>query len=87
MVTGNSVEVKSEPLSMIGGAPGHHEEVPSSEANVSVTEFISSDLLPPLPHGELGYRVLVHLTASIIYHLSSPLSCVYDYGMEFRMLR
>jgi len=47
----NSVEVKSEPLSMIGGAPGHHEEVPSSEASVSVTEFISSDLLPPLPHG------------------------------------
>ena len=31
--------------------PGHHEEVPSSEASVSVTEFISSDLLPPLPHG------------------------------------
>ena len=30
---------------------GHHEEVPSSEASVSVTEFISSDLLPPLPHG------------------------------------
>ena len=81
MVTGNSVEVKSEPLSMIGGAPGHHEEVPSSEANVSVTEFISSDLLPPLPHGELGYRVFVQQTASIMYHLSSLLSCVYDYGV------
>ena len=68
MVTGNNVEVKSEPLSMIGGNPGmrvtrghrviiplfsgQHDEVPSSEANVSVTEFISSDLLPPLPHGE-----------------------------------
>jgi len=51
LVSGNNVEVKSEPLSMIGGAPGHHEEVPSSEASVSVTEFISSDLLPPLPHG------------------------------------
>ena len=25
--------------------------MPSSEASVSVTEFISSDLLPPLPHG------------------------------------
>ena len=68
-MSGNNVEVKSEPLSMIGGAPGearadddndptsrhhclgHHEEVPSSEASVSVTEFISSDLLPPLPHG------------------------------------
>ena len=24
---GNSVEVKSEPLSMIGGPPGHHDEV------------------------------------------------------------
>ena len=74
MVTGNSVEVKSEPLSMIGGAPGHHEEVPSSEANVSVTEFISSDLLPPLPHGELG---------CIIYHLYCHVFMI----MEFRMLR
>ena len=74
MVTGNSVEVKSEPLSMIGGAPGHHEEVPSSEANVSVTEFISSDLLPPLPHGELGYLVLVHHHS--IHHLSFLITIV-----------
>merc|ERR1719458_1429717 len=50
MVT-NSVEVKSEPLSMIGTGATHHEEVPSSEANVSVTEFITGDILPPLPHG------------------------------------
>jgi len=51
LVSGSNVEVKSEPLSMIGGAPGHHDEVPSSESQVSVTEFISSDLLPPLSHG------------------------------------
>ena len=52
LVSGSNVEVKSEPLSMIGGAPGHHDEVPSSESQVSVTEFISSDLLPPLSHGK-----------------------------------
>jgi len=50
-LAGNSVEVKSEPLAMIGTGTGHHEEVPSSEANVSVTEFITGDILPPLPHG------------------------------------
>jgi len=52
-MAGNNVEVKSEPLSMIGTQ--HHEEpVPSSVASVSVTEFITSEgdlSLPPLPHG------------------------------------
>ena len=39
-MAGNNVEVKSEPLSMIGTQ--HHEEpVPSSVASVSVTEFIT----------------------------------------------
>lgn len=47
---GNNVEVKSEPLSMMGG---HHEEVPSSVSSVSVTEFITTEgdlSLPSLPH-------------------------------------
>jgi len=51
-ISGNNVEVKSEPLSMIGTQ--HHEEAPSSVASVSVTEFITSEgdlSLPPLPHG------------------------------------
>ena len=56
LVSGSNVEVKSEPLSMIGGAPGHHDEVPSSESQVSVTEFISSDLLPPLSHGKSIFK-------------------------------
>ena len=51
-MVGNNVEVKSEPLGLIGTQ--HHEDVPSSVASVSVTEFITSEgdlSLPPLPHG------------------------------------
>ena len=35
-------------------------QVPSSESNVSVTEFISSDLLPPLPHGKHYYSNVIN---------------------------
>lgn len=51
-LAGSSVEVKSEPLLM--NSSHTQEEVPSSVASVSVTEFITTEgdlTLPPLSHG------------------------------------